>query len=150
MAIKSNIRPVTYTTVKQKRAASKVQTLCPVDQVIHEVNRVMRDSKLADACRCDPAVGSFWTVSGNLDLTKTDIARVRKSFVDAGWPKVHVVFWQGQWGVTLSENIHQTFGRAVFNGTVVPAYYAREGKRAATLPRRASGQRALRSFAFQR
>jgi hypothetical protein len=110
----------------------------------------MSDVKLSDACRCSPEVGSFWTVSGNLALTKTDIARVRKSFMDAGWPKVHVVFWQGQWGVTLGENAQQTFGRAVFNGQVVPAYYAREPKKTATLPHRVSSQQALRNFAFQR
>jgi hypothetical protein len=150
MVIKSNIRPISYAAVKQKRAAGKAQTLCPVDQVIHEVNRVLSDAKLRDICRCDPAVGSFWTVSGNLELTKTDIARVRKSFMDAGWPKVHVVFWNGQWGVTLSESTQQTFGRAVFNGKVVPAYYAREPQKTASLPRRASSQQALRNFAFQR
>ena len=149
MNIKSNIRPLTYAAIKSK-VSRKVETLTGVDLVIHEVNRVMGDTQLRDSCRCDPKVGSFWSVSGNAPLTKTDTARVRKSFIEAGWPKVHVVFWQGRWSVTLSEDRWQQFGKAVHNGESVPLYYARGPKSATPLPRGVSTQRARRTFAFQR
>lgn len=111
------VTPTRYATIKRHIAEDPTTRLLSVECFIAHVNAVMADSGRRGACRCDPALGSFWQVKMSpLALNAIAVLQLQRAFEKAGWPQVQVVYWRDSCSVTLGEHRHHNFGGAMFNG----------------------------------
>lgn len=97
------VKPISFNTAK-RRVAQKAPsvTTTVVDKFVGHINKCFATKESMEQYRCSPAVGHFYQVNTDMQAKPEDCIAIDKAFRDAGWPGVHVVYFKGRLGVSLS------------------------------------------------
>lgn len=113
------VKPLTMSTVLRRIRQNKVVAELSVqDRFIGHVNARLATKELMLGHRCAENVGHFYQVCTDMKALQSDCQAIDKAFREAGWLGVHVVYYQGRLGVSLSVKPWQQkgLGQPYYNG----------------------------------
>lgn len=97
------VKPITMSTALRRiRENKEAVELSVQDRFISYVNARMATKESMLGHRCDENLGHFYQVCTDMEALQSDCLAIDKAFRDAGWPGVHVVYFQGRLSVSLS------------------------------------------------
>lgn len=97
------VKPITMkTALRRSRQRAPSATMPVLERFIKHVNTQMATKEQMERYRCSPNVGHFYQIHTDMEATQEDCLAIDTAFLEAGWPGVHVVYYKGRLGVSLS------------------------------------------------